>query len=189
MLTTSSLFCCLEAGLAVFGAWFIFRTMRTYGVKRYGLSAIGGTFDIIHRGHFALLSKAFSISEAVVVGLTSDEFAARRGKITLNPYWLRLEHLRDAIDSSFPGSKYRISQLDDDFGPAVLEEEVQVLVVSSETCRQGKVLNEMRQSRSIPSVDVVVVPMELADDGRRISTARIRSLEITPEGRLLRHSQ
>ena len=41
----------------------------------FELVALGGTFDIIHVGHIALLEKGFSISKKVIIGLTSDEFA------------------------------------------------------------------------------------------------------------------
>ena len=36
----------------------------------FALVALGGTFDIIHAGHIALLDKGFSISEKVIIGLS-----------------------------------------------------------------------------------------------------------------------
>ena len=39
---------------------------------QYRVIALGGTFDIIHIGHIELLKKGFSISEKVIIGLTSD---------------------------------------------------------------------------------------------------------------------
>jgi len=38
-------------------------------MKKYDLVAMGGTFDIIHKGHMALLTEAFSISSDVIIGL------------------------------------------------------------------------------------------------------------------------
>nr|AIE93446.1 Cytidyltransferase-related domain-containing protein [uncultured marine thaumarchaeote AD1000_36_B08]AIF23058.1 Cytidyltransferase-related domain-containing protein [uncultured marine thaumarchaeote SAT1000_12_G09] len=46
----------------------------------FALVALGGTFDIIHAGHIALLDKGFSISKKVILGLTSDELAEKKGK-------------------------------------------------------------------------------------------------------------
>jgi len=46
----------------------------------FDLVALGGTFDLIHKGHLELLKKAFSISSKSIIGLTSDEMATRAGK-------------------------------------------------------------------------------------------------------------
>ena len=51
---------------------------------QYGVIALGGTFDIIHIGHIALLKKGFSISEKVIIGLTSDEFALKLSLIHIS---------------------------------------------------------------------------------------------------------
>ena len=48
-------------------------------MKKYKLVALGGTFDILHRGHLELLRKGFGISYKVIIGLTSDEMATRKG--------------------------------------------------------------------------------------------------------------
>jgi pantetheine-phosphate adenylyltransferase len=153
-------------------------------MKKFDLVAMGGTFDVIHRGHTTLLSDAFSISTKVIIGLTSDEMALRKGKNIQNDYNKRLETLVKTIEKSFPNREFEISKLDNDFGPAVLEKEVQALVVSGETSNQGEVLNRLRKQKNLPEVEVVVVPMVLAKDGLRISTTRIKNKEIDYEGNL-----
>jgi len=153
-------------------------------MKKFDLVAMGGTFDVIHKGHTTLLSDAFSISTKVIIGLTSDEMALRKGKNIQNDYNKRLETLVKTIEKSFPNREFEISKLDNDFGPAVLEKEVQALVVSGETSNQGEVLNRLRKQKNLPEVEVVVVPMVLAKDGLRISTTRIKNQEIDFEGNL-----
>ena len=149
------------------------------------LVAMGGTFDVIHKGHLTLLSEAFSISSKVIIGLTSDELAEKKGKKTLNKYEKRLKTLMNLIQKNFPHNKFQISKLDNDFGPAVLEENVQALVVSDETGNQGNILNKIRADHNLPPVQIVIVPMVLAQDGKRISTTRIKNSEIDIEGNLL----
>ena len=154
-------------------------------MQKYSLVATGGTFDILHRGHLTLLSKSFEISDSVIIGLTGDDLAKRRGKKTVNDYQKRLENLNNAISKEFPNSSFVISKLENDFGPAVLEREVKALVVSDETSGQGNVLNKLRAERNLPPVDIVIVPMFLAKDGNRISSTRVKNSEIDKEGNLL----
>ena len=153
-------------------------------MKKFDLVAMGGTFDVIHKGHLTLLSEAFSISAKVIIGLTSDDMALRKGKNLQNDYNKRLEVLLKTIKENFSNTEFEISKLDNDFGPAVLEKEVQALVVSGETSNQGDVLNQIRKQKTLPPVDVIEVPMVLAKDGLRISGTRIKNKEIDYDGNL-----
>ena len=154
-------------------------------MSEFSLIATGGTFDIIHRGHLTLLSNAFAISDKVIIGLTSDELAAKKGKISIVKYEKRLENLTAVISKEFPNSSFQISKLDNDFGPAILEREVEALIVSDETSNQGTILNQLRAKKKLPPVKIITVPMFLAKDGTRISTTRIKNSEIDTEGNLL----
>lgn len=153
-------------------------------MPKFQLVALGGTFDILHRGHLALLQMAFSISSKVIIGLTSDEFATKKGKNLLHNYSQRYQSLESTIRKNFPNFQFEISKLENDFGPAVLESGVEALVISEETIGQGQVLNKLRNERQLPSVEIVSVPMVLGTDGKRISTTRIRNSEIDAEGNL-----
>ena len=131
---------------------------------KFSLVAMGGTFDIVHRGHLTLLSNAFNISDKVIIGLTSDEFAEKKGKTPVNRYEQRLENLTSVISKEFPNASFEISKLENDFGPAVLEKEVEALIVSDETSSQGNILNELREKKNLPLVQIVTVPMHLLPD-------------------------
>ena len=154
-------------------------------MSKFSLIATGGTFDIIHRGHLTLLSTAFAISDKVIIGLTSDELAEKKGKLSINKYEKRLENLTQVISKEFPNSSFQISKLDNDFGPAVLEKGVEALVVSDEKNNQGTILNQLRAEKKLTPVKIITVPMFLAKDGTRISTTRIKNSEIDTEGNLL----
>ena len=98
----------------------------------FALVALGGTFDIIHAGHMALLDKGFSISKKVILGLTSDELAEKKGKKLLNNFQIRYSRLDSLLKEKFPNSLFEIAKLDNDFGPAAIEGDVGALVVSEE---------------------------------------------------------
>ena len=153
-------------------------------MESFDLVAMGGTFDVIHNGHMALLKKSFSISSKVIIGLSSDQLAVKRGKSLVNDYSKRFSLLESAIEKNFPNSSYEISKLENDFGPAVVEGSVKALVVSEETSGKGLHLNELRAERNLPSVEIVVVPMVLAEDGKAISSTRIKNSEIDSNGNL-----
>ena len=156
-------------------------------MTQFQIVAMGGTFDIIHAGHLALLERAFSISDKVIIGLTGDELAKKKGKTIGHDYPQRLAALQKLIEKKFPGKFHVISKLDNDFGPAAIEGDVQALIVSDETAHQGDILNKLRSERDFSAVQVVIVPMILAKDGKRISSTRIRSSEIDPQGNLIQN--
>tara|TARA_B100001105_G_scaffold173217_1_gene139559 strand:+ start:311 stop:775 length:465 start_codon:yes stop_codon:yes gene_type:complete len=153
-------------------------------MKSFDLVAMGGTFDVVHSGHMALLDKAFSISSKVIIGLSSDQLAKKRGKNLTSDYPKRLSLLKSVVEKNFSNSSYEISKLENDFGPAVIEGSVKALVVSEETSGKGIRLNELRAERNLSSVRIVVVPMVLAKDGKAISTTRIKNFEIDDSGNL-----
>ena len=150
----------------------------------FTIIALGGTFDIIHAGHMALLDKGFSISKKVIIGLTSDKLAERKGKKLLNDFQTRYSTLEYLLKEKYQNSVFEIVKLDNDFGPAAIEGNVNALVVSEETRNKGEILNKLRLERDQSSVTIIVVPMVLAKDGSRISTTRIKNSEIDAQGNI-----
>jgi pantetheine-phosphate adenylyltransferase len=153
---------------------------------RYKTVATGGTFDHIHKGHIALLTKSFGVGETVVIGVTSDAFARKEGKNPDQSYKERLEALEALIHKRFPGREYIIAKLDDYFGPGIASPEVQAIVVTKETAPRVPIANALRAAKGYPPLEVVVVDYILAYDSKLISSTRVRKGEIDTEGRLLK---
>ena len=155
-------------------------------VKRFPLVATGGTFDEIHVGHLALLSKAFQAGEKVIIGVSTDQFAKKRGKKLNHDFEQRVSNLRETIAKEFGSVNYEIARLDTDFGPAVTSGAVGALVASTDTQAKGMVLNEMRARLGLEPVVVIAVELVKAEDGSPISSTRIRSGEIDRTGTLVK---
>jgi pantetheine-phosphate adenylyltransferase len=155
-------------------------------LAEFAVVATGGTFDEIHIGHVALLAKAFESGRKVIIGVSSDEFAKKRGKKLNHDFEERVENLKRMIKKEIGNVDYEIARLEGDFGPAVTTGDVGALVASSETQAKGKLLNEMRAKRGLKPVKVIAVDMVKAEDGSPISSTRIRAGEINGRGRLLK---
>ena len=152
---------------------------------KYLIVATGGTFDELHIGHIALLTKAFQVGKKVIIGVSSDNFAASRGKNPNHNFETRIANLKNMIKKEFGAVNYEIAKLDGDFGPAVTTGDVEALVTSTETQIKGKVLNEMRAKIGVKPVKVITVELVKAEDGSKISSTRIRTGEIDRQGRRL----
>jgi pantetheine-phosphate adenylyltransferase len=153
--------------------------------EKFAVVATGGTFDEIHAGHIALLCKAFQAGKKVIIGVSSDEFAKKRGKRLNHNFDQRVENLKKMIKKEFGNANYEIARLEGDFGPAVTTGDVGALVASHETQVKGRLLNEMRAKRGLKPVEVITVELVKAEDGSPISSTRIRAGEIDSRGRLI----
>jgi pantetheine-phosphate adenylyltransferase len=153
--------------------------------EKFPIVATGGTFDEIHVGHIALLAKAFEVGKKVIIGVSSDKFAADRGKNLNHNFEARIANLKNMIKKEFGNVHYEIAKLDGEFGPAVTTDDVEALVTSTETQSKGNLLNEMRTKIGVKPAKIITVDLVKAEDGSRISSTRIRSGEIDRQGRLL----
>lgn len=141
---------------------------------KYKSVALGGTFDLLHIGHKALIKKAFEVGEFVTIGITTDKF----GKNTFNNQNLRLKNLKAFLK----GKKYRIIWLDDIFGNTLKDASLEVLVVSPETKPSAQIINRERRKKGLKVLDIIVQPFIKDELGKIISSSRIRQGEINPEG-------
>ena len=146
---------------------------------------MGGTFDILHSGHKALLQRALEVGDIVLVGLTTDSRASRnRNKTQINPYHVRLANLQNLLKSMKSLEKFQIVPLDNDWGPSVINEDFEAIIVSDETKSTAQKINKIRSADGKSELEIVIVPMIRAQDGDRISSSRIRNKEINSEGKL-----
>jgi pantetheine-phosphate adenylyltransferase len=147
--------------------------------------ATGGTFDILHKGHYILLLKAFEIGNQVIIGLSSDNYAKQKKKNIANDYTIRLKNLTKFIKEKFNKSNYSIYELNDFYGPTVLNREVQAIVTTEPSKENCIKINALRESKSNTKLEIVVVPLVEDHEGKAISSTRIRQGEIDINGNKL----
>lgn len=63
-----------------------------------------GTFDLFHIGHLRLLERARALGDSLIVGISTDEFNAVKGKRTFIEFRHRIEIVRSlrCVDRVFP---------------------------------------------------------------------------------------
>ena len=55
-----------------------------------------GTFDMLHQGHLNILKRAKALGDYLIVGVTSDDFDSRRGKINVQQSMMeRVEGIKE----------------------------------------------------------------------------------------------
>jgi len=149
---------------------------------------LGGTFDVLHAGHEALLRAAFERRpDAVVIGLTTDRFA-KESRARVNPYSVRERNLKRFLAAK-KWRHARIEAIDDPFGPADDLPDLDVLVVSAERQPVAVALNEARIAKGLRPLGIRTVPMVLAQDGLPIASRRIREGVIDRRGRRVKPLQ
>ena len=148
--------------------------------KKYNKVAVGGTFDKFHDGHKKLLSTAFEIADNVEIGVTSDAFGGLKGDI--DSCKVRMKNLKSFFKDY---SNFIIVPLDDPYGTTIYDGDFDAIVVSEETEPTAVEINNIRVSKGMDPIDIVVVSFVLAYDGTPISSTRIRRGEINKNGEVI----
>jgi len=131
---------------------------------------VGGTFDILHDGHKALLRKAFSLGE-VTIGLTSNIWAENIKKRKVKNFKPRKKELEDFAGREFK-VKPKIVKIEDKFGPT-LKEDFDYIVVSPETYPGAVLINLKRKKIKKKLIKIVKIEFVLDEDGKPISATKI----------------
>ena len=159
-------------------------------MKKYNKVAVGGTFDELHRGHEALISKAFEVGVKVVVGLSSDEFVSKMSKAHKTAsYAERLKDLQAYLEMAGLANRAEIVPLNDPYGLTISGKGLDALVVSKETEVIAEKINEIRIKAGLSPLKIITVNMVQAENCVPISTTRIRKGEIDRNGYMIKTSQ
>ena len=154
--------------------------------NRLSWVSVGGTFDVMHKGHWFLLEETFNVGDMAVVGITTDEFVKSMKKHhKVDTYENRVKDVKEFLKEKGYLDRAKIVPLNDPFGPTIDSDEIEGIIVSEETEVTAEVINKMRVERGKKPLLIFVITMVLADYGKPISSTRVRKQEVDRYGRLI----
>ena len=154
-------------------------------MKCYPHLFLAGTFDGLHAGHRAILTRAFEEGEKVTIGLTSDAFVKKFKTLTfkIKTYEERKKVLEQWLKKR--NNHASIIAIDDPYEPAASMPDLDAIIVTNENKKRGEYINALRQGLALSPLALIEVPMVAAEDGTTISSTRMRNGEIDHDGRLI----
>jgi pantetheine-phosphate adenylyltransferase len=155
---------------------------------KFKVVGVGGTFDEFHKGHRALLTKAFEASERVIIGLSTDALAEKLGKPhNIATYDVRLEELKSFLRKQGWINRAKIIPIKTIYGNTLTSRQIEGIVVSRQTAPTANKINEKRKAKGLKPLSIIVIDMVPAYNHAPISTTRIRFMEIDREGNRIKH--
>src|SRR3989339_486091 len=157
-------------------------------MKQFKLVALGGTFDHLHNGHKSLFTKAFSVSERVIIGITSDEFIS--GKVLpkqIQSFNIRKTQLLDYLKFHYSENRFQIIELTDIYGPTLSDDRIEALVIGPKTMEGAKKINEVRLKQGKQKLKIIEAEFIKSEDHKYLSSTRIRKGEINRHGDIYAH--
>ncbi len=148
--------------------------------------SVGGTFDVMHKGHWFLLEETFNVGDMAIVGITTDKFVAKMKKNhKVDSYKNRLADVKKFLSEKGYLERAKIVPLNDPYGPTIKSDVLEGIIVSEETEVTAETINRLRVEKGKKPLLIFVITMVLADDGKPISSTRVRRQEVDRYGRLI----
>jgi len=143
---------------------------------------VGGTFDHLHEGHKLLLITSLKIAGnngSVYIGIANGPLV--KDKSMVASFHQRKAQVEQFIEHQNIHPKVMIEEIQTVFGPTLLMD-FDAIIISPETKDIAKHINAERQKIGLVPMKIIEIPYVLADDGRPISSTRIRNNEIDSDG-------
>lgn len=125
----------------------------------YNYVAVGGSFDQLHNGHKKLLyvSSLICLKE-LTVGITADNMLTKKTHSEeIQKFPERFANVQNFLQLMHSTLSLNLVEITDPFGPAITDAKIQALIVSSETIAGGFKINEIRTSKNMKRLDLIVI--------------------------------
>jgi pantetheine-phosphate adenylyltransferase len=147
---------------------------------------LGGTFNILHKGHKKLLDQAIKTAGEkgyIVIGLTTGDII--KTKKNVKPYEERKKTIEEYISKKNDKAKLKIMPIQSKYDPSIITDDYDGIIVSPETIITAEEINRERQKIGNKKLRIIKIKHVLAEDGKPISSTRIINKEIDENGNIL----
>ena len=149
----------------------------------YKNSVLGGTFDHFHLGHQKLIDAAFEQSKHVTIGLTKPVMYQNKFlSDTIEDYSIREADLKKYLKEKDFETRARIIPIVNIYGTTLEDKNIEAIFATEENLHNVNLINTKRKEIGFSKFKIITVPYIKDDNGKNITSERIRKGEIDRDG-------